>query len=83
MIKLTPPQRRLAVALACYAVLALIGALALDGILRGAVLCLMALLAFKTIMHAKDEEMHEPLPDRVLGDSHLVGDTKPDRNKPL
>ncbi len=57
MIKWTSVNRRLAVALICYAVLALIGALALDGILRAAVLCLMAILAFKTIMHAKDEEM--------------------------
>jgi hypothetical protein len=51
-------NRRLTIALACYAVLALIAALALDGILRGAVLCLLAILAVKTFAHAKkDEEM--------------------------
>lgn len=50
-------HRRLAAALACYAVLALICALALDGILRAAVLCLFAILAVKTLIHArKDEE---------------------------
>ncbi|MGA2263587.1 MAG: hypothetical protein ABSH28_19395 [Acidobacteriota bacterium] len=51
-------NKRLIVALICYAILALIGALALDGILRGAVLCFFAILAVKTISHAqKDEEM--------------------------
>ncbi len=51
-------QKRLLVALACYAVLALIGALALDGMLRGAVLCFLAILAVKTVIHSqKDEEM--------------------------
>lgn len=58
MMRLTPANRRLAVALSCYAVLALIGALALDGILRAAVLCFMAILAVKTVIHSrKDEEM--------------------------
>ncbi len=57
MIKLSTANRRLVFALTCYAVLALVGALALDGILRVAVLCFMVLLAVKTIAHAKDEEM--------------------------
>jgi 4-hydroxybenzoate polyprenyltransferase len=44
--------------MACYAVLALVGAVALDGILRAAVLCLFAILAVKTVIHAiHDEEM--------------------------
>lgn len=51
-------NRRLIGALACYAVLALIGALALDGMLRGAVLCFFAILTVKTVIHSrKDEEM--------------------------
>ncbi len=51
-------HRRVIAALACYAILALIGALALDGMLRGAVLCFMAILAVKTFIHyQKDEEM--------------------------
>ena len=51
-------QKRLYVALACYAVLALTGALALDGYLRGGVICLLAVLAIKTLAHAnQDEEM--------------------------
>jgi hypothetical protein len=54
--KLTPINRRLAIALGCYAGLALIGAVALDGILRGAVLCFLAILAVKTVIHAKKDE---------------------------
>ena len=51
-------NKRLIAALACYAVLALIGVLALDGMLRGAVLCFLAILAVKTVIHSqKDEEM--------------------------
>jgi hypothetical protein len=51
-------HRRLAVALTCYAILALIGALTLDGILRAGVLCFLAILAVKTIAHSqRDEEM--------------------------
>lgn len=51
-------NKRLLGALACYAVLALIGALALDGILRAAVLCLFAILTVKTLIHyQKDDEM--------------------------
>lgn len=51
-------NKRLLAALACYAVLALIGALALDGILRAAVLCFFAILTVKTLIHAqKDDEM--------------------------
>jgi 4-hydroxybenzoate polyprenyltransferase len=42
----------------CYAILALIGAVALDGILRAAVLCLFAILAVKTVIHTiNDDEM--------------------------
>ncbi len=51
-------NRRLLGALACYVILALIGAVTLDGILRGAVLCFFAILAVKTVIHSrKDEEM--------------------------
>jgi len=53
-----PKNQRLYIALASYAILALIGALVLDGVLRGGVLCLLAILAIKTVAHAKkDEEM--------------------------
>ncbi len=53
-----PANRRLALALACYAILALIAAFALDGILRAAVLCLFAILTVKTLIHSrKDEQM--------------------------
>ena len=51
-----PMHKRLYGALASYAVLALIGALALDGLLRGGVLCLLAILAVKTLAHAKKDE---------------------------
>jgi len=54
--KLTPVNRRLAIALACYAGLAVIGAVALDGVLRAAVLCFLAILAVKTVIHAKKDE---------------------------
>mgnify|MGYP001138441630 CR=1 FL=1 len=58
MRTLTRAHKRLAVAMACYGILALIGALVLDGILRAAVLCLFAILAVKTIIHTiNDEEM--------------------------
>jgi hypothetical protein len=50
-------NRRLAVALAAYAVLALIAAFALDGFLRAAVLLLFALLAGKSLAHSDDEPM--------------------------
>jgi hypothetical protein len=40
--------------MSCYGVLALVAALALDGILRGAVLSFLAILAVKTIAHAND-----------------------------
>jgi cytochrome b len=51
-------NKRLLGALVCYAVLALIAALVLDGILRGAVLCLFAILTIKTLVHGcKDEKM--------------------------
>jgi cytochrome c-type biogenesis protein CcmE len=48
---------RLAVTMACYAVLAVIAILALDGFLRSVVLFFFAILAVKTIAHSKDEEM--------------------------
>ena len=50
-------NKRLLGALACYAILALIGALALDGILRGAVLCFLAILAVKTLIHSRKDEL--------------------------
>ncbi len=51
-------NRRLLGALACYAILALIGVLALDGILRAAVLCFFAILTVKTLIHSqKDDDM--------------------------
>jgi|MudIll2142460700_1097286.scaffolds.fasta_scaffold234809_1 hypothetical protein len=51
-------NRRLLIALACYAILALIAFLALDGILRGAVFCVLAILTVKTLIHGRtDEEM--------------------------
>jgi hypothetical protein len=51
-------NKRLTAALVIYAILAIVGASALDGILRGAVLCFLAILAIKTLIHAKkDEEM--------------------------
>jgi len=43
----------------CYAVLALIGALALEGFLRGAVLALLAILAVKTLIHVRREAEEE------------------------
>jgi len=49
-------NRKLLTALTCYAVLALIAYLALDGILRGAVLCVLAILAVKTLIHARTDE---------------------------
>jgi len=48
---------RLLAAMACYGILALTAVFALEGILRGVVLCLIAILAFKTVLHAGDEEM--------------------------
>jgi hypothetical protein len=48
-------NKRLLGALACYAILALIGALALDGILRAAVLCLFAILTVKTLIHSQKD----------------------------
>ena len=51
-------HRRLAGALASYVILALIGALTLEGILRGAVLCFFTILTVKTLIHSqKDDEM--------------------------
>jgi hypothetical protein len=50
-------NRRLVVALAAYAILALVAILALDGLLRTAVLLLFALLAGKTLAHSNDEPM--------------------------
>ncbi len=48
---------RLAVAMASYAVLALVAIFALDGFLRSAVLFFFAILAVKTFIHSKDDEM--------------------------
>jgi hypothetical protein len=51
-------SRKLAIAMACYVILALTGALLLDGMLRAAVLCFFAILAVKTWVHSrKDEEL--------------------------
>ncbi len=58
MISSILANKRLLGALGCYAILALIAALALDGILRAAVLCLFAVLTVKTLIHSrKDDEM--------------------------
>ena len=50
-------NRRLALALGAYAILAAIAVVALDGFVRAAVLLLFALLAVKTMAHAGDEPM--------------------------
>jgi hypothetical protein len=55
--KLRGINSRLATALACYAVLAVIAIFALDGFFRSVVLFFFAILAVKSIAHAKDEEM--------------------------
>jgi hypothetical protein len=52
----TLASRRLLIAMTCYAILALIGVLALDGVVRGALLCFLAILAVKTFIHAKREQ---------------------------
>ncbi len=58
MPMLPSAKKRLAVATTCYALLGLTGVLFLDGVLRWAVLCFMAILAVKSFAHAhKDEEM--------------------------
>ncbi len=49
-------KRKLLAAFVCYLVLAAVAVLMLDGFLRGSVLCLLAILAVKTVVHA-DEEM--------------------------
>jgi hypothetical protein len=49
-------KKRLLVAMACYVILAFIGTVALDGILRGAVLCFFAILAVKTLIHSRKDE---------------------------
>jgi len=49
-------NKRLLGALACYAILALIGAVALDGILRAAVLCFFAILTVKTLIHSQKDD---------------------------
>jgi hypothetical protein len=56
-MKSLPPRQRLIVALGMYAVLAVIALAELDGLLRGSVLLLLALLAGKTLAHADDEPM--------------------------
>jgi hypothetical protein len=55
--KLKGMNLRLAAAMAAYAILALIAIAALDGYLRGVVLFFFAILAVKTIVHSKDEDM--------------------------
>ncbi len=52
-------NRRLLAAMSCYAVLGLIGALFLDGVLRGGLLCFLAILALKTYIHTKKEQQEE------------------------
>ncbi len=49
-------NRKLQIALGCYVVLAVIGALTLEGMLLGAVLCLFAILTVKTLIHALSDE---------------------------
>jgi hypothetical protein len=48
-------NRRLAFALVCYAILAAVGAIMLDGMLRAAVLCFFAILAIKTVVHSRKD----------------------------
>jgi hypothetical protein len=55
--KLKRAGGRVLVAVSCYLILALTAAFTLDGVLRAAVLFLIALLAFKTLLHAGDGEM--------------------------
>lgn len=55
--KLKHARGRLLVAVSCYLILALTAVFTLKGFLRAAVLFLIALLAFKTLLHAGDEEM--------------------------
>jgi hypothetical protein len=52
-------RKRLVVAIACYLFLGLIGALFLEGVLLWAVLCFLAILAVKTFVHAKKDEVME------------------------
>lgn len=52
--RLKKADRRLLAALSCYGAIALAAALALDGVLRGGVVCFVAILAVKTIAHAND-----------------------------
>jgi hypothetical protein len=53
-----PPTRKLVIAMACYLILALIGGVLLDGMLQAALLCFLAILAIKTLIHSrKDDEM--------------------------
>ncbi len=54
--KLTRNRGRLLAALSCYGVLALVAVFALNGFLRAALLCFIAILAVKTIRH-KDKTM--------------------------
>ena len=49
-------NKRLLGALACYAILALIGTLTLEGILRAGVLCFFAILIVKTLIHSKKDD---------------------------
>jgi hypothetical protein len=56
-MKPLPPKKRLIIALGMYAILAIVATLELDGLVRGSVLLLLALLAGKTLAHADDEPM--------------------------
>ncbi len=48
-------KRKLLGAFFCYLILAAAAVWMLDGFLRGAVLCFLAILAVKTVVHAEDE----------------------------
>ena len=49
-------DKRLAVALGCYAILAVIAAIFLDGVLRALMLCFLAILALKSIHAPRMED---------------------------
>ena len=55
--KLKGLNMRLMAAMGSYVVLAVVAIFALDGFLRSVVLFFFAILAVKTIVHSKDEEM--------------------------
>lgn len=49
-------DKKLIIAMGSYVLLAIIGVSTLDGILLGAVLCLLTILAVKTLIHARNDE---------------------------